>query len=89
MGRDREVHSRASGRMSDEGARLTRVCSQSLRLGVLLAIPLFAVAASATVEIEWFAVDAPRNTCDPQSQGCFGSVVGVYHISKFEITNAD
>jgi sulfatase modifying factor 1 len=55
-------------------------------LTVLLFLTL-TMPAHAVVEIEWVTVGDPGNACDPQTQGCFGSVADAYQISKFEITN--
>ncbi len=57
------------------------------------ASPAFAEAAFISVDelrvtIDWVTVSDPGNPCDPQEQGCFGSVVDVYRISRFETTNA-
>src|SRR5262249_8394276 len=30
----------------------------------------------------------PGNACDPQSQGCFGSVSYAYQVGTYEVTNA-
>ena len=56
------------------------------RLFVLTAL-CFALPAHA-VTIEWVEVGDPGNACDPQYEGCFGSVDYAYRISKYEITNA-
>jgi len=40
------------------------------------------------VTIDWVTVGETGNTCQTQSQGCFGSVAEQYRISKFEVTNA-
>jgi len=56
------------------------------RLFVLAAL-LFALPAHA-VTIDWVKVGDPGNGCDPQPQGCFGSVRYVYWISKYEVTNS-
>lgn len=39
------------------------------------------------VTFEWASVGDPGNACDPQEQGCFGSVAEPYRISKYEVTN--
>jgi formylglycine-generating enzyme required for sulfatase activity len=57
------------------------------RLLVLAAL-LFALPAHAQVTFEWVTVGDPGNTCDSQSQGCFGAVNYTYWISKYETTNA-
>jgi len=57
------------------------------RLLVLAAL-LFVFPAHAQVSIEWVTVGDPRNTCDGQSQGCFGAVNYAYWIGKYETTNA-
>src|SRR5262245_14726499 len=38
--------------------------------------------------MDWVTVGDPGNSCDPQSQGCFGSVPYAYQIGKYEVTNA-
>jgi len=48
---------------------------------------LLAGSASA-VTIDWVTVGGAGNTCDVQSQGCFGAVAQSYRISKTEVTNA-
>ena len=37
---------------------------------------------------DWTLVGDPGNACDPQSQGCFGSVGTHYNIGTYEVTNA-
>jgi formylglycine-generating enzyme required for sulfatase activity len=44
--------------------------------------------AARAVEIDWAFVASPANNCDPQSQGCFGTVDYGYYIGTYEITNA-
>ncbi len=48
---------------------------------------LLGVPASA-VTIDWVGVGGTGNTCDTQSQGCFGAVAYDYQVSKYEVTNA-
>jgi formylglycine-generating enzyme required for sulfatase activity len=38
--------------------------------------------------MDWVLVGDPDNACDPQPQGCFGTVAESYRISKYEVTNA-
>ena len=47
----------------------------------------FALAAPA-VTTDWTYVGNPGNACDPQSQGCFGSVAYAYNLGTYEVTNA-
>jgi formylglycine-generating enzyme len=47
-----------------------------------------AAPASAFVSMYWRVVGSPGNSCDPQSDGCYGSVAYAYSIGKFEVTNA-
>jgi hypothetical protein len=49
---------------------------------------LVAAPAASEVTIDWVTVGNPGNVCDPQPQGCFGSVPYTYRISRHEITNA-
>ena len=58
-----------------------------MRLLLPLAALLLALPASA-VTMDWVTVGDPGNACDPQSQGCFGSVAYTYQIGKYEVTNA-
>ena len=44
--------------------------------------------ASAVVTIDWVTVANAGNSCETQSQGCFGAVSYEYRIGKFEVTNA-
>jgi len=60
---------------------MPRLCS-SLLLLLLIASP----ASAATMD--WTFVANPGNACDPQSQGCFGSVGYAYNIGTYEVTNA-
>jgi len=57
------------------------------RLLVVAAL-LFVLPAHAEVTFDWVTVGGPGNTCETQSQGCFGAVANTYRISKFETTNA-
>lgn len=63
--------------------------------GVLRGVALLAglggwlvATAAGAVTMDWVTVGSPGNACDPQSQGCFGSVAETFRISKFEVTNA-
>ena len=56
-------------------------------LPVALLWLLWAANASAVV-VDWVTIGDPGNACDPQSQGCFGSVADSYRISRTEINNA-
>jgi formylglycine-generating enzyme required for sulfatase activity len=43
---------------------------------------------ASAVTIDWVTVGDPGNTCDTQTEGCFGAVAYQYRIGKFEVTNA-
>jgi hypothetical protein len=60
----------------------------SLRSLALLVAALGAASPALAVSIDWVFVGNPSNACDPQSQGCFGSVASPYRIGKYEVTNA-
>jgi formylglycine-generating enzyme required for sulfatase activity len=45
-------------------------------------------APASAVTIDWVAVGDAGNTCETQSQGCFGAVAYDYQIAKYEVTNA-
>src|SRR2546426_9948042 len=51
-------------------------------------LPLLIASSASAVTIDWTPVGNRGNACDPQSQGCFGSVGYPYQISKYEVTNA-
>jgi len=54
-----------------------------------LVLASFWIAAPASaVTVDWVAVGAPGNACDPLSAACFGGVANAYRISRFEVTNA-
>src|SRR5262249_56018363 len=67
-------------------------------LGVLMRVPpllaaiflvaLLASSSWAAVTMAWTPVGNPGNACDPQSQGCFGSVSYEYRVGTYEVTNA-
>jgi formylglycine-generating enzyme required for sulfatase activity len=58
-----------------------------MRRLLVLAALLFALPAHA-LEIDWVTVGDPGNACDPQVDGCYGSVGYDYRIGKYEVTNA-
>ena len=63
--------------------------TRSFWLPIAVALLLLrAPAGSAEVTIDWVTVGDPGNSCETQSQGCFGSVAYPYRISKFQVTNA-
>jgi len=63
--------------------------SQALLSWVLPLVALIGIAqAVPAVEVDWVSVNDPGNVCDPQFQGCFGSVAYSYRISRFETTNS-
>jgi formylglycine-generating enzyme required for sulfatase activity len=68
---------------------MTRLRLRSLKFWLSLnaALLLFVPAASA-VNIDWVTVGGAGNTCDTQSQGCFGAVAQEYRIAKTEVSNA-
>ena len=45
-------------------------------------------SAASAVTMDWVTIGNPLNVCDPQLQGCFGSVANAYQISKYEVTYA-
>jgi hypothetical protein len=55
---------------------------------VLVLVPVVAAPAGSEVTIDWVTVGDPGNDCDPQSEGCFGSVSYPYRISELAVTNA-
>ncbi|GAG09037.1 unnamed protein product, partial [marine sediment metagenome] len=55
---------------------------------IVLAALLFAVPAQAVVNIDWVTVGDAGNSCETQTQGCFGAVSDEYRIDKYEVTNA-
>jgi formylglycine-generating enzyme required for sulfatase activity len=57
-----------------------------IRLSCLLS--LLISLSSAAVTMDWTPIGNPNNACDPQSQGCFGSVGYEYSIGTYEVTNA-
>jgi sulfatase modifying factor 1 len=57
-----------------------------LWLSLLLSL-LFASSASA-VTMAWTPIGDPGNPCDPQSDGCYGTVGYAYSIGTYEVTNA-
>ncbi len=54
----------------------------------LVAASLWLAPAASAVSIDWVTVGDPGNACEPISGACFGSVPGLYRISKYEVTNA-
>jgi hypothetical protein len=60
---------------------MPRLCS-SLLLSLLVA------SSASAVTMAWTPIGNPGNTCDPQSQGCFGAVGYEYYIGTYEVTNA-
>ncbi len=58
-----------------------------LRVTLFAPFLLFSSAASG-LSLDWITVGDAANGCDPQAQGCFGSVADVYRISKYEVTNS-
>ena len=47
-----------------------------------------AIEAASAPLIELATVGGSGNACDPQPQGCFGSVAETFRISQLEVTNA-
>jgi formylglycine-generating enzyme required for sulfatase activity len=58
-----------------------------MRSMITLVALLLTVPAHAEVVFDWVEVGDSGNSCETQSQGCFGSVVESYEISMFETTN--
>ena len=48
----------------------------------------FAPPAQAQVDIEWRSVADIDNACDPQTEGCLGTVSEYYSIAKHEVSRA-
>lgn len=65
-----------------------RVSQLLLSAPALLIFILAESASAAPVLFNWVAVGDTDNSCDDQSQGCFGAVPYIYRISKTEVTNA-
>ena len=60
----------------------------AIRAVAACALILWLAPAARAVEIDWTFVGSPANNCDPQLQGCFGTVNHSYYIGTYEITNA-
>ena len=58
------------------------------RRGLRISLILAAGSSSSAVTMDWTPIGDPGNACDPQSQGCFGSVPYSYYIGTYEVTNA-
>jgi formylglycine-generating enzyme required for sulfatase activity len=54
---------------------------------LLVALPI-ASSSPAAVTMAWTPVGNPGNACDPQLQGCLGSVSYEYRVGTYEVTNA-
>jgi sulfatase modifying factor 1 len=61
---------------------------RSLSLLVLLLTAAAPQASAQLINMEWVTVGGPGNTCETQSQGCFGAVADAYRIGTYEVTNA-
>ena len=57
-------------------------------LAAIFLVALLASSSWAAVTMAWTPVGNPGNACDPQSQGCFGSVSYEYRVGIYEVTNA-
>jgi formylglycine-generating enzyme required for sulfatase activity len=55
---------------------------------LLVAAFFWLTTPASAVSVDWRTVGDPGNTCETQSQGCFGAVAYTYKISKYEVTNA-
>jgi formylglycine-generating enzyme len=58
------------------------------RLSFALLLLLLVASRASAVAIDWTSIGNPGNSCDPQSQGCFGAVGYGYQIGTYEVTNA-
>lgn len=54
----------------------------------LLLVSLVIASSASAVTMDWTPVGSPGNACDPQFQGCFGTVGYTYSIGTYEVTNA-
>src|SRR5262245_54611315 len=55
----------------------------------LAALSLLGLSLPASaITVQMVAVGNPGNTCDTQTQGCFGAVAYWYQIGKYEVTNS-
>jgi hypothetical protein len=66
---------------------LNRILGFAVAL-IVLSVSNVAIAQDGIVAIDWVTVENPGNACDPQPEGCFGSVAYSYRISRHEVTNA-
>jgi formylglycine-generating enzyme required for sulfatase activity len=60
---------------------------RTILLSTLGTMLLLSAPASA-VTMDWTTVGNPGNSCETQSQGCFGAVGYGYRIGTYEVTNA-
>ena len=58
------------------------------KLSLILGCAFLLGAPASAVTIDWVSVGGAGNTCETQSQGCFGAVADVYRIAETEVTNA-
>jgi len=58
------------------------------RLVSTLLLSLLIASSASAVTMAWTPIGNPGNACDPQSQGCFGSVGYAFNIATDEVTNA-
>jgi formylglycine-generating enzyme required for sulfatase activity len=58
-------------------------------LWMSLLLSLGIASSASAVTIEWTPIGSPGNACDPQSDGCYGSVGYEYRIGTYEVSNAE
>jgi hypothetical protein len=58
------------------------------KLSILWTCAFLLGAPASAVTIDWVNVGGAGNTCDTQSDGCYGAIAYDYQISKYEVTNA-
>ena len=58
------------------------------RVLLVATLAAFAPPAQAQVDIEWRKVADLDNACDPQTEGCLGTVSEYYSIAKHEVSRA-
>ena len=63
---------------------------RTFRLWLLVSVTfLLCTSAASAVTIDWVSGGDAGNSCETQSQGCFGAVADAYRIGKYEVSNAE
>jgi len=57
-------------------------------VGLTIALGVWPATARAEMTMDRVRVGHPGNTCEVQTNGCFGAVGYVYQIGRYEVTNA-